>query len=50
MHKKTNLFWRSPSDSSFVVDPAEQEAVNRILTQYLPDKQVQPSPSAQTTA
>jgi hypothetical protein len=50
MYRKTKLFSRWSNDSQFAVNPAEQEAVNRILVQHLPDKQVQPSTPIQTAA
>jgi hypothetical protein len=41
------LIW--PRKLSLVAPSAEQEAVNHILTQHLPDKQVQPPISVQVT-
>jgi hypothetical protein len=50
LHWRRNLFRRSSPGSSYVVNPADRDAIVRLLAQYLPDKQVQPSPSAQATA
>ncbi len=50
MHRKTKFFSRWSNGSWFVVNPAEQEAANRILAQHLPNIQVQPPTPVQTPA
>jgi hypothetical protein len=50
MHRKTKLFSRWSNDSQFVVNPAEQEAVNRVLSQHLPNLPVQPPTAVQVLA
>ncbi len=50
IHRKTRLFSRWSNDSQFAVSPAEQEAVNHILSQHLPSTPVQPPASVQVTA
>ena len=50
LHRKTKLFSRWSNDNQFEVNPAEQEAVNRILAQHLPNLPAQPSTSVQVTA
>jgi hypothetical protein len=50
LRRKTKLFNRWSNDSQFGVNPAQQEAVNQLLTQHLPDKQVQSPTSVQATS
>jgi hypothetical protein len=47
---KSKFLLISPRKLSLVVSPAEQEAVNHILAQHLPDKQVQSPTSIQATS